>query len=67
MAMQRFNFFLGVDQYEALGRAAERRRVSRSHLLRDILDRVLKLTPPVSEPQPYNERPTNHDTAEAGQ
>jgi hypothetical protein len=49
MSMHRYNFFLHSDEYEALTKAAERRRVSRSQLLRDILDRVFKLNPPPAD------------------
>jgi hypothetical protein len=62
--MKRFNYFLAEDQHEALTRAAARRRVSRSQLLRDILDRVFKLTPPTTTP---DDEPASHAQTEAGQ
>lgn len=47
--MKRYNFFMHTDIYEALTKAAERRRVSRSQLLRDILVKVLRLDAPPSD------------------
>jgi hypothetical protein len=61
MSMHRYNFFLHSDEYDALTKAAARRRVSRSQLLRDILDRVFKLTPPTTD------EPASHTQTEAGQ
>jgi hypothetical protein len=60
MSMHRYNFFLHTDEYDALTKAAERRRVSRSQLLRDILDRVFKLNPPpADEPAATNDQTTS--------
>jgi hypothetical protein len=62
--MRRYNFFLAVDEFDALTIHAARRRVSRSQLLRDILDRVFKLTPPTTTP---DDEPASHTQTEAGQ
>lgn len=57
MTMKRYNFFMHTDIYEALGKVAERRRVSRSQLLRDILVKVLRM----------DEQPRGYTTGSAPQ